>query len=57
VLARVIGFRIPVLFGLAPPCWFDLNRRRRGVGYFGGWIDLGFQRFLEVWSACPRSTS
>ena len=22
-------------------------------GYFGGWVDLGFQRFLEVWSSLP----
>jgi microcin C transport system permease protein len=22
-------------------------------GYFGGWIDLSFQRFLEVWSSLP----
>ena len=22
-------------------------------GYFGGWIDLGFQRFIEIWTAIP----
>ena len=22
-------------------------------GYFGGWIDLGFQRFIEIWNAIP----
>ena len=22
-------------------------------GYFGGWIDLGFQRVIEVWNAIP----
>ncbi|MDS4012635.1 MAG: ABC transporter permease subunit, partial [Defluviicoccus sp.] len=22
-------------------------------GYFGGWIDLAFQRFIEVWSSVP----
>jgi microcin C transport system permease protein len=22
-------------------------------GYFGGWVDLGFQRFIEVWTAIP----
>ena len=22
-------------------------------GYFGGWIDLGFQRFIEIWSSVP----
>jgi microcin C transport system permease protein len=23
-------------------------------GYFGGWIDLIFQRFIEIWSSLPR---
>jgi microcin C transport system permease protein len=23
-------------------------------GYFGGWVDLLFQRFIEVWTAIPR---
>jgi microcin C transport system permease protein len=22
-------------------------------GYFGGWIDLGFQRFIEIWTSIP----
>src|ERR1700748_1381047 len=22
-------------------------------GYFGGWIDLGFQRFIEIWNSIP----
>ena len=22
-------------------------------GYFGGWIDLLFQRFIEIWSSMP----
>jgi microcin C transport system permease protein len=22
-------------------------------GYFGGWVDLSFQRFLEIWSSMP----
>ena len=22
-------------------------------GYFGGWIDLLFQRFIEIWSGLP----
>src|SRR6202045_4916690 len=22
-------------------------------GYFGGWVDLGFQRFIEIWSNMP----
>jgi microcin C transport system permease protein len=23
-------------------------------GYFGGWIDLGFQRVIEIWSGLPQ---
>ena len=56
VLARLIyGFRISVLFGLA----LTLSSSVIGVvagavqGYFGGLIDLGFQRFIEVWSGLP----
>ena len=22
-------------------------------GYFGGWVDLSFQRFIEIWSGLP----
>jgi microcin C transport system permease protein len=25
-------------------------------GYFGGWVDLLFQRFIEIWSGCRSST-
>jgi len=56
VLARVIyGFRISVLFGLI----LTLGSAVLGVsagalqGYFGGWTDLLFQRFIEIWSAIP----
>ena len=56
VLARVIyGFRISVLFGLI----LTLGSAVLGVsagalqGYFGGWTDLIFQRFIEIWSAIP----
>jgi len=56
VIARIIyGFRISVLFGLI------LTIASSGVGviagaiqgYFGGWMDLLFQRFLEVWTSIP----
>ncbi|MDO9502394.1 ABC transporter permease subunit, partial [Falsiroseomonas sp.] len=23
-------------------------------GYYGGWVDLGFQRFIEIWSGWPQ---
>ncbi len=56
VVARLIyGFRISVLFGLALTMISSiLGIAAGGVqGYFGGWIDLGFQRFIEVWTAIP----
>jgi microcin C transport system permease protein len=57
VLARLIyGFRVSVLFGLA----LTLSASAIGVaagavqGYLGGWVDLVFQRFLEIWSSLPQ---
>jgi len=56
VLARVIyGFRISVLFGLILTAGSALIGVTAGAiqGYFGGWTDLLFQRFIEIWSAIP----
>lgn len=56
VLARLIyGFRISVLFGLTLTLFSSLVGVAAGAiqGYFGGWIDLGFQRFIEVWTSVP----
>jgi microcin C transport system permease protein len=56
VLARVIyGFRISVLFGFTLTVLSSLIGIAAGAvqGYFGGWVDLGFQRFLEVWASLP----
>jgi microcin C transport system permease protein len=56
VLARLIyGFRISVLFGLALTLFSSLIGVAAGAaqGYFGGLVDLGFQRFIEVWSGLP----
>jgi microcin C transport system permease protein len=56
VLARVIyGFRISVLFGFTLTVLSSLIGIAAGAvqGYFGGWVDLSFQRFLEVWSSLP----
>lgn len=56
VLARVIyGFRISVLFGLALTIISSLVGIAAGAvqGYFGGWTDLLFQRFIEIWTAIP----
>jgi microcin C transport system permease protein len=56
LLARLVyGFRISVLFGLV----LTLGASTIGVaagavqGYFGGWVDLLFQRIIEVWSGLP----
>lgn len=56
VLARVIyGFRISVLFGLILTIFSSIIGIAAGAvqGYFGGWIDLVFQRFIEIWSGLP----
>ena len=56
VVARLIyGFRISVLFGLALTLVSSLIGIAAGAvqGYFGGRIDLIFQRFIEIWSSLP----
>jgi microcin C transport system permease protein len=56
VLARVIyGFRISVLFGLALTLLSSAIGVAAGAvqGFYGGWVDLGFQRFIEIWSGIP----
>ncbi len=56
VLARVIyGFRISVLFGLILTIFSALVGVTAGAiqGFFGGWTDLFFQRFIEILSSLP----
>ncbi len=56
VLARVIyGTRASILFGLALTFLSSIIGVTAGAiqGYFGGWTDLLFQRFIEVWSSLP----
>ena len=56
VLARVIyGFRVSVLFGLILTGFSAVIGVSAGAvqGYFGGWTDLLFQRFIEIWSSMP----
>ncbi len=56
VVARLVyGFRISVLFGLTLTIASSLIGIAAGAvqGYFGGWVDLLFQRFIEVWSGLP----
>jgi microcin C transport system permease protein len=56
VLARVIhGFRLSILFTLMVTGAASLMGILAGAmqGYFGGWLDLVFQRIIEVWSSTP----
>jgi len=54
--ARLIyGFRISVLFGLVLTLASSVVGVAAGAvqGYFGGWTDLLFQRFIEIWGGLP----
>jgi microcin C transport system permease protein len=56
VVARLIyGFRISVLFGLTLTVLSSVVGVCAGAvqGFFGGWIDLLFQRFIEIWESMP----
>jgi microcin C transport system permease protein len=56
VVARLIyGFRISVLFGLILASISSVIGIAAGAvqGYFGGWTDLLFQRFIEIWTSIP----
>jgi microcin C transport system permease protein len=56
VTARVIyGFRISVLFGLTLTLLSSIVGIAAGAvqGFYGGWVDLLFQRFIEIWSGLP----
>lgn len=57
VLARLIyGLRLSVLFGLLLTLSSSLLGVTAGAvqGYFGGRLDLFFQRFLEIWGGLPQ---
>jgi microcin C transport system permease protein len=56
LVARMIyGFRISVLFGLILTLISSAIGVAAGAvqGFFGGWIDLLFQRFIEIWTSIP----
>lgn len=56
VLARVIyGFRLSVTFALTVTVAASIIGIIAGAvqGYFGGWTDLIFQRFIEIWTGMP----
>ncbi len=57
VLARTIyGFRISVLFGFSLTIISAVIGVSAGAiqGFYGGWIDLLAQRFIEIWSSMPQ---
>jgi microcin C transport system permease protein len=57
LVARMIyGFRVSVLFGLALTIISSIIGVAAGAvqGYFGGWTDLLFQRFIEIWTSIPE---
>lgn len=56
VTARVLyGFRISVFFGLLLTIISSLIGITAGAfqGYYGGWLDMIMQRFIEIWSSLP----
>jgi microcin C transport system permease protein len=56
VVARLIyGFRISVMFGLTLTLFSSIVGVTAGAvqGYFGGWVDLIFQRIIEIWAGLP----
>lgn len=56
VLARVIyGFRLSIFFTLLVTGASAVIGIIAGAvqGFFGGWLDLIFQRILEIWSSTP----
>ena len=57
VLARVIyGFRLSVLFGFTLTAISSAIGIAAGAvqGFYGGIVDLLFQRFIEMWSGMPQ---
>ncbi|MEX2643798.1 MAG: ABC transporter permease [Acetobacterales bacterium] len=57
VMARLIyGFRLSVIFGLALTVLSSVIGIAAGAvqGFYGGWIDLTFQRVIEIWSGMPQ---
>ncbi len=56
VLARVIyGFRLSIIFTLIVTALASVIGIIAGAvqGFFGGWLDLIFQRVIEIWGATP----
>ena len=57
MVARLLyGFRVSVWFALALTAIAVVIGILMGAiqGYFGGWVDLGTQRVIEIWNAIPE---
>ncbi len=57
VLARVIyGFRLSIMFTFLVTTAATIIGIAAGAvqGYFGGWVDLVFQRIIEIWGSTPQ---
>ncbi len=56
VVARLLyGYRVSVAFGLILTFFSSVIGIAAGAvqGYYGGWTDLIFQRFIDIWSSMP----
>ena len=56
VVARIIyGFRLSVFFAFLVTIFSTVIGIGAGAiqGFFGGWTDLIFQRFIEIWTSLP----
>ncbi|MEP1767973.1 MAG: ABC transporter permease [Sulfitobacter sp.] len=56
VLARVVhGFRLSIVFTLLVTGLSTIIGIAAGAvqGFFGGWVDLIFQRVIEIWTSTP----
>jgi microcin C transport system permease protein len=56
VVARLLyGYRVSVAFGLILTLCSSIIGIAAGAvqGYYGGWTDLLFQRFIDIWSSMP----
>lgn len=57
VLARLVyGFRLSIVFGLVLAGISSIIGIIAGAvqGFYGGWLDLVFQRFIEIWTSLPH---
>ena len=56
VAARVIyGFRLSILYAIVVTVFSSVMGIVAGAvqGFFGGWVDLVFQRLIEIWTSTP----